>query len=58
MLIECFEAYSSCIRDALSIQAFLLRRLKLHGQNHIKCTQFGPCKKNVFYRLCFLKTEY
>ena len=35
-----------------------LRRLKLHGQNHTKCTQFGPCKKIVFHRLCFLKTEY
>ena len=36
----------------------LLRRLKLHGQNHTKCTQFGPCKKIVFHRLSFLKTEY
>ena len=36
----------------------ILRRLKLHGQNHTKCTQFGPCKKIVFHRLCFLKTEY
>ena len=35
-----------------------LRRLKLHGQNHTKCTQFGPCKKIVFYNPCFLKTEY
>ena len=35
-----------------------LRRLKLHGQNHTKCTQFGPCKKIVFHSLCFLKTEY
>ena len=35
-----------------------LRRLKLHGQNHTKCTQFGPCKKIVFHRLCFLKPEY
>ena len=24
MLFQCFEAYSSCIRDALSIQAFLI----------------------------------
>ena len=23
VLFQCFEAYSSCIRDALSIQAFL-----------------------------------
>ena len=37
---------------------FLLRRLKLHGQNHTKCTQFGPCKKKIFHRLSFLKTEY
>ena len=36
----------------------LLRRLKLHGQNHTKCTQFGPCKKIVFHGRCFLKTEY
>ena len=36
----------------------LLRRLKLHGQNHTKCTQFGPCKTIVFDRLIFLKTEY
>ena len=36
----------------------ILRRLKLHGQNHTKCTQLGPCKKKVFHRLCFLKTEY
>ena len=35
-----------------------LRRLKLHGQNHTKCTQFGQGKKIVFHRLCFLKTEY
>ena len=35
-----------------------LRRLKLHGQNHTKCTQFGPCKEKVFHRLCFSKTEY
>ena len=35
-----------------------LRRLNLHGQNNTKCTQFGPCKKIVFHRLCFLKTEY
>ena len=35
-----------------------LRRLKLHGQNHTKCTQFGTCRKIVFHRLCFLKTEY
>ena len=35
-----------------------LRRLKLHGQNYTKCTQFGPCKKIVFHRLSFLKTEY
>ena len=34
------------------------RRLKLHGQNHTKCTQIGPCKKMVFHRLCFFKTEY
>ena len=36
----------------------ILRRLKLHGQNHTKCTQIGPCKKIVFHRLCFFKTEY
>ena len=36
----------------------MLRRLNLHGQNHTKCTQFGPCNKIVFHRLCFLKTEY
>ena len=35
-----------------------LRQLKLHGQNHTKCTPFGPCKKIVFHRLFFLKTEY
>ena len=35
----------------------ILRRLKLHGQNHTKCTQFGPCKKNVFHRLTFLKNR-
>ena len=35
-----------------------LRRLKLHRQNHTKCTHFGPCKKNVFHRLCLLKTDY
>ena len=40
------------------VGAYILRRLKLHGQNHTKCTQFGPCKKIVFHRLCFLKTEY
>ena len=46
-------------RCACSVFCFvLLRRLKLHGQNHTKCTQFGPCKKIVFHRLCFLKTEY
>ena len=39
-------------------QGYALRRLKLHGQNHTKCTQFGPCKKIVFHGLCFLKTEY
>ena len=44
-----------CVRLFLSE---VLRRLKLHGQNHTKCTQFGPCKKIVFHRLCFLKTEY
>ena len=26
--------------------------------NHTKCTQFRPCKKIAFHRLCFLKTEY
>ena len=36
----------------MSLEEFLhvgviLRRLKLHGQNHTKCTQFGPCKKIV-----------
>ena len=36
----------------------LLRPLKLHGQNHTQCTQFGRCKKKVFHRLSFLKTEY
>ena len=35
-----------------------LRRLKLHGQNHTKCTQFGPSRKIVYHRLSFLKTEY
>ena len=39
-------------------QEGFLRRLKLHGQNHTKCTQLRPCKKIVFHRLCFLKTEY
>ena len=39
-------------------QQLLFRLLKLHGQNHTKCTQFGPCKKKVFHRLRFLKTEY
>ena len=37
---------------------YTLRRLKLHGQNYTKCTRFGPCKKIVFHRLCFLITEY
>ena len=42
-----------------STQVFqILRRLKLHGKNHTKCTQFGQCKKIVFHRLCFLRTEY
>ena len=35
-----------------------LKRLRLHGQNHTKCTQSGPCRKIVFHMLCFLKTEY
>ena len=39
-------------------ELYFIRRLKLHGQNHTKCIQFGRCKKIVFHRLCFLKTEY
>ena len=30
----------------------VLRRIKLHGQNHTKCTQFGPCKKNSMCSFC------
>ena len=33
----------------------MLRRLKLHGQNHTKCTQFGPCKKNSFSQAPFFE---
>ena len=44
--------------DSLVESCPWLRRLKLHGKNHTKCTKFGPCKKIVFHRLCFLKTEY
>ena len=42
----------------LNMTMIRLSWLKLHGQNHTKCTQFGPCKKIVFHRLCFSKTEY
>ena len=49
----------TCLRHTwLGRAAMRLRQLKLHGQNHSKCTQFGPCKKKVFNRPCFLKTEY
>ena len=45
-------------RPSIGVGTDWLRRLKLHGQNHTKCTQLGPCKKIVFHRLCFLEIEY
>ena len=60
-LFQCFifvflETFYWCVSNYFL--CFILRRLKLHGSNHTKCIQPGPCKKIVFYRLCFLKTEY
>ena len=58
-----FRAYDFALVVACGLTRFTrvfpcLRQLKLHGQNHTKCTQFGPCKKIVFHRLSFSKTEY
>ena len=35
-----------------------LRRLKLHGHNHTKCTKSGPCRKIFFTRAFFLKQNF
>ena len=32
---------------------YRLRRLKLHGQNHTKCTKFGGLQKNSFSQALF-----
>ena len=52
------RSYGRLARAIPPVVREILKRLKLHGQNHTKCTQSGPCKKIIFHRLCFFKIEY